>query len=733
MPNQYRPPPLREKSVQRDALVDRLAQSSARVVVLSGPVGYGKSTLLAQWAARDTRRFVWLRLAQTDNNPRALSQRITAAIATLRFTGTELPPLSGVDRDGRPARIGLAELLDQVATACVVVLDDVHRVTGAAALEVVDVLLEHLPAGSQLAVAGRYPAPLGVRKWRAEYDLLEICTADLAFNPTETRKALVSNTTGADAIHRWCEGWPAAVSLALAAIRAGSCLTPESDTQLAENVGQYLESEILNQLQDAELTFLTRTAILDELSTGACDAVAGEAAAGRTPASVFGGALLIPIESKPGRYRWHPLLRKLLLTRLELREPGLVPVLHQRAAHWFAGAGDLDSALEHAVLADDVDLAGELIWPLVGPSLGAADLDRLQHLLAMLSQVQIGRSTELLVASGWAAMLAGRPAEMDRWLSLTDGATGTAWSTGAQVADHLGALALLRAWSGANDLSDALELSSAAFDALPSQSSWRAAAGALSGLALGWSGQPDAAQQRLRISAALADAHHDQRTHSDALVALGVLDPEHGSRALADQRFAAARDRLAPEYESDSPTSMFTTSVLAEYVARTGTPASAMTILARARVATTAAAGLAPWLRIHSMLRQSTACLLLGDVTSARQLVRAAQRLANQYPVQSSLLGLIATADSALWELPANPGVGFSPLTVAERRILRLLPTYLSYVEMGTLLSVSRHTVKTQALAVYRKLGATSRHEAVERGSAAGFFDPVALPGWPGP
>ena len=540
------------------------------------------------------------------------------------------------------------------------------------------------------------------------------------------------DSAGARAAHVWAEGWPALVSLAaVAATSTGRPLTPDEPGQLEEFVAQYLESEVLSDLTDADLAFLTRTSILDELTDDACDAVAGGATAGVPLRSIADG-LVVPVrEPAAGRFRYHRLVRQSLLTELVRREPGIVADLHGRAARWFAGLEEIDPAFRHAVLADDMDYVGRLVWPLVGPTLGGEKLTRLQNLLDVLSRNQISRSAELIVASAWASLLAGDLSAAGRWLALAQAREGESWLADVGKVERLGALALLGAWVCRGGVKPALELSTAAFDGLAAGSPWRAAAGALSGLALGLTGHTTAATDRLRLSAELADALDDPGTRADCLAALVALDRECGSRLEADRQLQQARTLLAIGDAPRRPTSLFTTSVLAEFLARAASPATAGRALDQARATTDSLVGPVPWLRAHSMLRQVSTCVLLGNVNQARHLLREVRPLVTGEPSEL-LASLVAAAQSMLDALPADPTAGLAPFTAAERRILHLLPTYLSFVEMGALLSVSRHTVKTQALAVYRKLGAVSRHQAVERATAAGFFDPIAVPEWAG-
>ena len=727
----FRPPRPVEAVIQRTALVDRLTAGSRRAVVVSAPAGYGKSTLLAQWAERDVRPFVWLTLSASDNDARRLRRRLTAAIATLRFAGVDLPRLKALDRDGRAERLELDDLAEQLGAPCVVVLDDAHVVRSQSAVAVVEVLLCHLPAGSQVAIGSRQDAPLGVRGWRVHHPTLEIDWSQLSFTPAETRAAVGSRrrTVNVSVMHGWCEGWPAALSVALAADTwHETSTTGAAPAALDETFAQYVESELLTGLSEAELTFLSRSSVLDQLSDGACEAVAGAPDGVRLAALLWHHSLPVAVADADGNHRYHPLLRQSLRGVLVRREPQLVAELHVRAARWFASTGDIDAAFRHAVLADDLTCLGELLWQRVHPTLHGDELDDLRRDLNTLSADRIGRSLPLIVASAWVALLAGDAPTAARLLTLGVAKESDDWHGHLADAEHRGPLALLLAWQSRHGLAEALRLSTAAFEGLPGDSRWRPAAGALSGMALAALGQVAPALDRLRYSADLADALGDGATRTDCLSVIASLSTDlegFDNRGDVPTWQALAADTCS----AGRPTALYTASLLARDLARVGDPA-AVAVLHQARQATELLAGFAPWLRSLAHVEQANTCLMLGSVPEARRIIRDTRRLLSRQPVETSSEDNVSRTETLLLALAADTGAGLSPFTAAERRILHLLPTYLSFVEMAVLLSVSRHTVKTQALAVYRKLGASSRAQAVERASAFGFFDAVAVPEW---
>ena len=191
---------------------------------------------------------------------------------------------------------------------------------------------------------------------------------------------------------------------------------------------------------------------------------------------------------------------------------------------------------------------------------------------------------------------------------------------------------------------------------------------------------------------------------------------------------AACAGLLTAHQLQDLPTSAYAVSMVALVQARRGESTEASHSLARARRLTGAVVGLAPWIQIQARVLQANTSLLLGDAAAARRLTCQARQLAGERSMPRELAAGLQQAEQTLSHLPADSTYGLTPFTVAELRILRLLPTHLSFPEMGAMLFVSRHTVKTQALSTYRKLGAASRHEAVERACALGYLPPTSVP-----
>ena len=287
---------------------------------------------------------------------------------------------------------------------------------------------------------------------------------------------------------------------------------------------------------------------------------------------------------------------------------------------------------------------------------------------------------------------------------------------------------LLAAWRGPGGMPEGLQACTDAFEALPAGSPWRPAAGSLSGIALALSGQGGRALSRLRESEELAAALGDHLARVDSLVALGALAFDRGLWRESEDLVMRAQALMTTHRLQDLPSSAYAVSMVALVQARRGESAEAAHSLDRAHRQTGAIAGLAPWIQIQARVLQANTSLMLGDAAAARRLTCQARQQAGDRRLPPLLSAGLERAEQTLARLPADSTYGLTPFTLAELRILRLLPTHLSFPEMGALLFVSRHTVKTQALSTYRKLGAASRHEAVERACALGYLPPSSMP-----
>ncbi len=345
------------------------------LTLVSAPAGWGKTTLLAAWARRHPRRVAWLALDAADDTP---ARFWAAAIAALRTrapgVGATALALLRAPQPPPPAVVVTA-LLNELAgpgagaAPLVLLLDDYQVIADGAVHASVAFLLDHLPAGLRLVIAGRADPDLPLARLRARGQLAELRAADLRFTAAETGAflggALDAPLADAEvaALAARTEGWAAGVQLAALALRGRA----DPAAWLAGFTGghrfllDYVEEEILARQPPATRRFLLQVAVLPRLGADLCAAVAGEPASRDIlDALERANLFVVPLDEERRWYRLHDLFREALLARAA-REPGLLAGAHARAARWHAEHGDGREAIGHALAAEDYELAADLI------------------------------------------------------------------------------------------------------------------------------------------------------------------------------------------------------------------------------------------------------------------------------------------------------------------------------------------------------------------------------------
>ena len=430
--SKLRRPMSRPGTVRRSSLIERLTRDDGSPIVsVAAPAGYGKTTLLSQWAERNGHAFAWVSVDERDNDPKVLLSYVAAALDKIQPVGRPVfealaSPVSSVPGSVVP-RLGSA--FWSMTTPVALVLDDVHLLHNTECRGAVSVLADHVPGGSRLVLAGRDDPPLRIARLRAEGRLLEIGAGDLALTRQEAAALLrgAEVTLGEDdvaALHQRTEGWPVGLYLAALSLReggspGGAAVLFGGDDRL---VSQYVESEFLARISQRDRMFLTRTAVLDRMCGPLCEAVVGLPDSAATLTELArSNLLLVPLDRRGKWYRYHHLFRDMLLAELERAEPGLLPVLRSRAAGWCLRNDRPEEALEYFMAAGDTDAAARLTGQLALPTMRQARVATLQRWFRWLDDR--GGIEGHPMAAVWASITAaqvGRPAEAERRADALD-------------------------------------------------------------------------------------------------------------------------------------------------------------------------------------------------------------------------------------------------------------------------------------------------------------------------
>jgi LuxR family transcriptional regulator, maltose regulon positive regulatory protein len=742
------PPTTRPGSVGRGALVAWLAGSDDRPIVsVVAPAGYGKTTLLSQWARRERPSFAWVSLDEGDNEPKVLLTYVAAALDRVEPVGAEVfdalaSPASSVPGSVVP-RLGSA--LASRALPVVLVLDDVHVLHNREGRAALSVLTEHVPVGSRLALVGREEPPVRTSRLRAQGRIVEIGAEDLAFSSEEAsvllRNAGVElDTADAAQLYDRTEGWPAGLYLAALYLREGGSVAGAAGAFGGGDwtVSGYVESELLSGIPRQQRQFLTPTAVLERMSGPLCDAVLERRDSAATLAKLArSNLLLVPLDRRRQWYRYHHLFRDMLLADLERHEPSVVPVLRQRAASWCLGH-DPEAALEYSMAAGDVEMAARLVEQLAGFATRPRSPAVLTHyrqdarinaFLRWFRWLEDHGGVEehpfIAVLGEVLCAMTGRPAEAERLAEMVD-----RWQYGGthRLDDNLdksaAPAALVRAMlcrHGVEQMRSDAEEAVRLFG--PGNGVGRVASTLYLGMAHLLLGDLQAADMAFDdvISAA-------ERADTPVSLAIALSERSLVSRARGEweqaQAFAewagALKDQPGIKDTYCAPLVRAAQARAAWHRGEARAVRLELTSAQRTRHLLTYAL---PHLAVQARVELGGVYLAIGDAAGAATLLREVDDVLRRRP---RLGTLVAEAEALRSRLSKRRGlgiVGASALTAAELRVLPMLCTHLSFPQIGGEMFISRHTVKSQAMSIYRKLGVGSRAEAVARARDLGLLD----------
>ena len=726
--------PAGRELVRRPELVARLATpaSGHKLTLVVAPPGWGKTTLLAQWAGATAERrpFAWVSLDPADNDPVQFWAYLIAALRTaVPGIGTPASGLLGapgtdIVRDVLPA---LLNELAGLPGRLVLVLDDYHAITTGAIHQAMAFLLDHLPASLHIVLATRTDPPLPLPRLRVRGELLEVRAAELRFSQQEAAQFL-NSVLGLDLddaevalLCQRTEGWAAGLYLAALSLRGRGDRRAFIQAFAGDDrhIVDYLGAETLDGLPAAVRAFLLHTSILDRLCGPLCDAVTATSGSDRRLEDVERSNLfLMPLDTKRAWYRYHQLFAGLLRHELTQTQPQLVPVLHRRAAAWHRQAGDVPEAIRHATAAGDHAEAAELIVRHWTDFLQRGQLHTVAGWLEELPAPVVTGDPRLCLTKAWLAVNTGQIDQLDRWIQAAEQAV----RHGPARHDAVGfqaAAAMLRCihWYLSGDVGQAIQAAQHALTLERAETApWRSVGCPVLGIARFWSGAaPDAAST---LEQAI-DRARPAGNHLAVVHAFGGLAAIHAERGALDQADQLARTatRLADEHGlAEHWATTLARVVAGKALAQQGRLDEAEAALGRA--VELSRRGVARVEHAYSLLTLAQLHHTQGATNQAKQLLGEARQAVAGCPDPGILADLVATTERRLRLAPVrrvDPATDPEGLTDRERAVLRLLPSGLSQREIAAALYVSPNTVKTHLRGIYHKLAASTRSEAVTR------------------
>jgi ATP/maltotriose-dependent transcriptional regulator MalT len=727
-------PPTRRELVARPALVERLAAGPRRpLTLISAPAGWGKTTLLAHWAASDEeeRPFAWLSLEPRDAEGARFWTYVVAAVRTVEpnfgLAALELLTAPGVDMEREALPVLLNEL-DSLPRPLVLALDDYHLIGSQEIHRAVSYLVEHLPPACEVAMTTRVDPPLPLARMRVRGELMEVRAQDLRFSAAETgallndllRLRLASEQV--DSLRRRTEGWAAGLYLAALSLAYQPSAASFIDDFAGDDrhIVDYLGSEVLAGVTDEVREFLLRTSIVERLSAPLCDAVLGGRQAARLlPEIERSNLFLVSLDERREWYRYHHLFAELLQRELERTEPELMPDLHRRAAAWFLSQGDADGAIRHKIAAGDHGDAAELVaehWT-------AWLLERGEHgsigaWLDALPDELVRSDARLCVARIFVGHSTGRMDGLEPWLAAADEALAANPDPRVRV-DVAAAHSSHRILTG--DVGGAIQVATPAIEGGDRRSLWYPVPFGARAHARRWSGDLDGALEDFEGYARESAERNQLLSVISTTGSLALVHAEAGRWREAEEHVNRAlemtRHALSEHWMMGN-----THTALAMLHAERGDRAAAL--VAGERAVELIRRGGVPGDRANTLLTVASLHADSGDEDRARTLVREARELLESCPDPgAAVLERLERAERRRRPRGTPPAVAEdAELSERELAVLRLLASPLSQREIGEELYVSLNTVKTHTRRIFRKLGVSTRKEAVARARDRGLL-----------
>jgi LuxR family maltose regulon positive regulatory protein len=728
VPQRLRPPRLQDGLVSRARLLERLRGSRQPCLTLRAGAGYGKTTLLRQWIDLDDRPVAWIGVDPSDDDPVVLLRHLVRALADdggRDLTAVEQALASReplLDQEVLPA---LARALDRDDHPFVLVLDDVHLLRDPRSVGILHRMLDGIPDGSVVALAGRSLPPLGLARRRLDGTMLELLQDDLAFDHDEAvdlvHTALPAlGAAGAEALVERTEGWPAGVALGILALRDH----PDPPVLLAgllaedHRVADYLHEEVLDQVRPEVREFLLRAAVLDRLSGNQCDEVLGrtDSRALLDELVASGNHFVVAVDTDPDAFRLHHLFSDLLVTQLRRAHPSEERRIRRRAAEWHDARGESDPAVRHALATGDTDFATAVLVRQLFPALVRGQAASLRRWIDDFPPQRLPTDGLLALCAGWVALVEGRRLEFEHLTEIARAHPCPGPLPDGTVSFEV-ALAALEMTASLDGVKATAAQAAVVRAAGPGGSPWWTIARLSEAVSLGLAGSLDPVAA---LAAVEVDSRGAPAVHVVTLAQLGLAQLRAGDDREGQRTCRAASEELRLHRLEGYSLATVVHCIEAYAAARRGDRASADQAAGRARIMLGRMSSLVPRAMAQGWLALADAAVQLGDEPAARAALQVA---GDRLVEEPDAVVLHDWHDEVRTRLDRRRGDTRPALSAAEQRVLRMLPTHRSLGEIGELLFVSRNTIKTHTLSIYRKLGVSSRSEAVDEARRLGLID----------
>jgi LuxR family maltose regulon positive regulatory protein len=408
------------------------ACTDCKLTLISAPAGFGKTTLLSEWAAQIKSPVIWVSLDEGDNN---LSRFMAYLLAALERIDVDIGPAAQlmVQSPEIPSfDILLPMIINEVAETpkpFTLVLDDYHEILDKQVHQLVASILDDLPPQMHIIISSRSDPPWPQARLRGRGELIEIRADDLRFTTHETAR-FMSNVLGFElsvgdinALEKSTEGWIAGLQMAALSMQGREDVASfiKAFSGAHRFILDYLVEEVLDQQPSDVQEFLLRTSILERMSAPLCNVVT-ERVNSQTILTRLEGAnlFLVPLDDERRWYRYHNLFADLLRVRLGQIQSEQIMILHRRASEWFEKNELIAEAVSHAVEANDFERVVSL---LAGNALSMIYQGELRNLVTWLKAFPgeaLSSQPWLNIARAWTLTYTGKFDAIESLLNKTE-------------------------------------------------------------------------------------------------------------------------------------------------------------------------------------------------------------------------------------------------------------------------------------------------------------------------
>ena len=427
--------PLRlENTLLRDRLITRLSNSNLyRLVLVTSPAGYGKTTLIAQWAAEKS-GLGWYSLDDSDNYPERFASYFMAAVQ--QATDGHCVRSEALAQKRQYASLNglFAQLfieLSEWQRPLSIVIDDYHLLTNDAIHQAMRFFIRHQPENLTLVILSRNLPSLGIANLRVRDQLLEINSQSLAFTHQETGAFFAARLQQPIAdvdSQRLCDevaGWATALQLIALSARQSNTPAHQSAQRLAginaSHLSDYLVDEVLDCVDEGTRNFLLRSSVLRSMNDALIARLTGEENGQRRLEETERQGLFLQRMDESGEwFNFHPLFASFLRQRCQWELGSELHTIHRAAAEGWMALGYAGEAIHHALAAEDTALLRDILLRHAWTLFNHSELTLLEKGLKALPWRQLVDHPRLILLQAWLAQSQHRYDEVDLLLARAE-------------------------------------------------------------------------------------------------------------------------------------------------------------------------------------------------------------------------------------------------------------------------------------------------------------------------